>query len=283
MKKILRRTMRIIVFLLIVWIIAAQTCFKMRTDDNTAIENFRKAGVVLTAYSETINGHILHYVSTGSDTLPVLIFIHGSPGNWDAFEDYLQDNDLLRHFHMISIDRPGFGYSDYGDAQHMDKQAEIISPLLHKLKNNKPMFLVGHSLGGPLIVELAYKNPELINALVLLAGSVDPQEEKRERWRPVISYSPLRYLMPGFLRPSNDELMYFKKDVLDMPHMLSQIRCRVFLLQGDHDSLVPYASALYAKEKLVHADSVELVTLRGADHFIPWNNYGDVKKVLLRL
>jgi pimeloyl-ACP methyl ester carboxylesterase len=222
-------------------------------------------------------------VSTGSDTLPVLIFIHGSPGSWNAFENYLRDNDLLQHFHMVSIDRPGFGYSDYGNAEHMNKQMEIISPLLQKLKNDKPMFLVGHSLGGPLVVELAYRNPELINAFVLLAGSVDPQAEEPEKWRSFISYSPLRYLVPAFLNPSNDELMYFKKDVLEMPLMLSEIRCRVYILHGNHDSLVPYANAIYAKEKMINAASVELITLEGADHFIPWSNYEDIKKVLLRL
>jgi pimeloyl-ACP methyl ester carboxylesterase len=77
--------------------------------------------------------------------------------------------------------------------------------------------------------------------------------------------------------------MYFKKDVLEMPQMLSQIKCRVYILHGDHDSLVPYSNALYAKQKLVNAASVELITLEGADHFIPWTNYADIKKVFLRL
>lgn len=255
----------------------------MRMDDATAIKNFKKTGVLLTTHVDKINGNTLHWVSTGSDTLPVLVFIHGSPGSWNAFEEYLKDSDLLQHFYLVSIDRPGFGYSDFGYARHMDKQAEIVSLLLRKLKNNKPMFLVGHSLGGPLTVELACKNPALINALVLLAGSVDPGAEKPERWRPVISYSPLRYLVPVTLRTSNDELMYFKKDVLEMPLMLSKIACRVFILHGNHDSLVPYTNAFYAKEKLVNAASVELLTLPGADHFILWTNYRDVKKILLKL
>ena len=273
----------ITIVLLIAWIVMAQYFMKFRIGDNAAIANFKKAGVVLTAHSEKINGHTLHYVSAGSDTLPVVIFIHGSPGSWNAFEDYLKDGDLLHHFHMVSIDRPGFGYSEYGEAQHIDKQAETISPLLQKLKNNKPMFLVGHSLGAPLIVKLAYDNPGLVDALVLLAASVDPGEEKKESWRKILAHPPLRYAIPGAMRPSNDELMYFKKDVLEMPQMLSQIRCRVYILHGDHDSLVPYTNVLYAKEKLVNATSVELITLRGADHFIPWTNYADIKKVLLHL
>jgi len=283
MKKVWRTTFKVIGVILIVWIIAAQSCNQMRVTDKKAIKDFEQVGVNLTPHNEKIDGNTLHYVSTGADTLPLLVFIHGSPGSWSAFENYLKDNDLLRHFHMIAIDRPGFGYSDYGDARHMDKQVEIISVLLQKFKNNKPMFLIGHSLGGPLAASLACKNAGLINALVLLAGSVDPKAEKSELWRNIISYSPLRYLVPRFLRPSNDELMYFKKDVLEMPGILSKITCRVFILHGNHDSLVPYENALYAKSKLINARSVKLITLQGADHFIPWTNFADIKKLLLHL
>lgn len=273
----------VILSLLISWMVAAQTCNKMRVDDATAIKDFKKSGVILTTHTEKINGCNLHYVSTGVDTLPTLVFMHGSPGSWSAFQDYLKDNDLQRKYHLIGIDRPGFGFSDYGNAEHMDKQAEIIAALLHKLKRGRPLFLVGHSLGGPLVVEVAANNPGLVNGLVLLAASVDPKEEKSEKWRYVLAYTPLRYLIPAFLRVSNDDLMYFKGDVLQMPVMLSKIKCSVHILHGNHDSLVPYANALYAKDNLVNASSVELITLQGEDHFIPWTNYKDIKKVLMEL
>jgi len=283
MKKKLRSIMKIIAVILAVWVILAQSCMRFRVSDEEAIADFKKARVTLQSSTVTINGHHLHYVYAGDDTLPVLVFVHGSPGSWSAFENYLKDSELLKHFHMVAIDRPGFGYSDYGDAEHLDEQAKLIGPLLQHLKTNKPMFLTGHSLGGPLIVELAYNNPNLINGLVIVAGSIDPGKENKEVWRSVLSYSPLRYFIPGAMRPSNDELMYFKKDVFEVPDMLSQIKCRVYILHGDHDSLVPYENALYAKRNLINAKSVELTTLKGEDHFIPWTNYNDIKKVLLRL
>ena len=283
MKKNLHVIQRSSIMVLVVWIAVAQAFNTMGIDDAIAINEFKKVGIVLTTHTEEINGHNLHYVSTGSDTLPLLIFIHGSPARWDEFKDYLKDSNLLQRYHMIAIDRPGFGYSDYGDAEHMNKQSEIISSLLKKLKNNRPMFLAGQSLGGPMVVELTYNNPRLIDGMVLLAGAVDPKEEKSERWRYVLALTPLRYLIPEYLRRSNDELMYFKEDVLEMPHMLRQIRCRVFILHGNRDSRVPYGNALYAKANLVNARSVEMITLQGADHFIPSSNYIDIKKVLLRL
>ncbi|MEO6289429.1 MAG: hypothetical protein ABIO76_05890 [Ginsengibacter sp.] len=42
--------------LLVIWLIAVQDCYKWRTEDKAAIENFKKAGVVLTAHTERING-----------------------------------------------------------------------------------------------------------------------------------------------------------------------------------------------------------------------------------
>lgn len=256
---------------------------RFRISDRQAVADFNKAGIVLQTNTIIINNRHIHYVSCGNDSLPALVFIHGSPGNWNNFEDYLKDSELLQKFNMISVDRPGFGYSDFGKAEHMDEQAKQISILLNHIKNNRPIFLVGHSLGGPMIVALAYYNPGLINGLVMLAGCVDPAEETKEEWRHIISCSPWRYFIPGIQRPSNDELVYFKKDVLEMPYMLSQIKCKVIIMQGDHDLVVPYYNALYAKSKMKNAQSVKLITLKGADHSIPWTNFGNIKKVLMNL
>ena len=64
---------------------------------------------------------------------------------------------------MVSVDRPGFGYSDFGQAQHLDIQSLWISPVFTELANHKPMFLAGHSLGGPLVIKLGADNPGLFS------------------------------------------------------------------------------------------------------------------------
>ena len=57
----------------------------------------------------------------------------------------MQDKDLLTKFRMISIDRPGFGYSDFGDAKNLDEQSKLISPFVRSIKNDKPIYAIGHS------------------------------------------------------------------------------------------------------------------------------------------
>src|ERR1051326_6344879 len=133
-KKKFKIIMRIIVVILAIWAILAQSCMRFRVSDEDAITDFSKAGVTLQSHTVQINGRHLHYVYCGADTLPTLVFIHGSPGSWNAFENYLKDTELLKHYQIISIDRPGFGYSDYGDAVNMDKQAKLIGSFLHQLK-----------------------------------------------------------------------------------------------------------------------------------------------------
>ncbi|WP_315818424.1 alpha/beta hydrolase [Paraflavitalea speifideaquila] len=182
-----------------------------RKTDKEMISRFQEKGVQLHFTTQKVERRNIHYATTGNDNLPTLVFIHGTPGSWDAFADYLQDSLLLLQYRMVSIDRPGFGYSDFGKPEHLLRQSELISPVLEKLDNGRPIYLAGHSLGGPLIIQLAADNPTLIAALEMIAGSVDPAEEKPEKWRPILFKTPLNRLVPGAFRPSNKELWYLKK------------------------------------------------------------------------
>lgn len=282
-RKIIRRSFLSIVLFLVLWLVMAQSCMKFRINDSKAKIDFEKKGVVLTTTTVKISEVHMHYAKTGSDSLPTIVFVHGSPGSWDAFAQYMQDKDLLMKYRMISIDRPGFGYSDFGEAQHIEDQSTFISPLFKFWGNGKPIYLVGHSLGGPMVIQLNADNPGLFDGLVLLAGSVDPAEEKRESWRYLLDAGILRYLLPGAMRPSNTELKYFKKDVYALQDKFTLVKCKVFIVHGTKDPLVPIGNAAFAQKKLVNAASIKLTLIPGANHFIPWKNYDTIKQVLMNL
>ena len=272
-----------IAMFLVIWVFMAQSCMKFRISDSKAKSDFEKKGVVLTTATVNVAGANMHYAKTGSDSLPTIVFVHGSPGSWDAFAQYMQDKDLLMKYRMISIDRPGFGYSNFGEAQHIEDQSTLISPLFKRWNNGKPFYLVGHSLGGPMIIQLNADNPGLFDGLVLLAGSVDPAEEKKESWRYLLNEGILSYLVPGAMRPSNIELIYFKKDVYALQDKFALVKCKVFIVHGSEDPFVPVGNAMFAQKKLVNAASVKLTLIQGANHFIPWTKYDTVKQVLLQL
>jgi len=282
-RKILRRLLIGFLILIIVWLVFAQCSMKFRMSDSEAKKKFSKNNVEVISETIKVDGFDMHFAKTGNDTFPTLFFVHGSPGGWSSFERYMQDKDLLGKYRMISVDRPGFGYSKFGDAKNLDDQSKLISPLVKSFQNGKPMYAIGHSLGGPIIVKLQVDNENLFTGLVLLAGSVDPNEEKPERWRFMVKGSILQYFLPGAFRPSNEELVYLKTDLKYLDKEWDKITCPVWIIHGDKDTFVPVGNVEYAKKKLTKAKSVEVKILPGARHFIPWEQYDEIKEVLMRL
>ncbi len=283
-KNRLKKTMWVSLTILVLWVIVAQSCMKFRISDNKAKEQFNAKGLNLTIGIFNANGFNLHYATIGSDTLPTLFFVHGSPGSWDAFSVYMQDTDLLAKYRMVSIDRPGFGYSQFGDAKNLADQSVIISPLIKHIANGKPLHIIGHSLGGPMAVKLVADNPNTFTTMILLAGSVDPDEEPKEKWRGVLFNTPLQYLLPGAFRPSNNEIWMAKKELVPLANQFASITCNVWIVHGDADKFVPVGNAAYAKKMLINASSVQTKILAGAPHFIPWQPwYKYIKEILLNL
>jgi len=239
--------------------------------------------VLLQTHVIKINGFPLHYAVTGSDTLPTLLFVHGTPGSWDAFQNYLMDSALLQHYRIISIDRPGFGYSDFGNAMNLSAQTDIISAWMDSVNNKKSFIIIGHSLGGALAVKLAAARPQFSKAIIILAGSLDPDAENPEKWRPVLLKTPLNFLIPGAFRPSNKELWYLKKDLKEMNTDYEKITCPVYILHGTKDMLVPYSNVAYAKKMFTKSSMVTITTFEKENHFIVWTREKEIKDLLMKL
>jgi pimeloyl-ACP methyl ester carboxylesterase len=249
--------------------------------DTAAQKEFSNNGVALKFQTSQIEGTGIHYAITGQPDKPTLFFIHGSPGSWTAFKKYLIDTELLGHYRLISIDRPGYGQSNFGKVMNMTDQARIIGLLMRQLQNGQKFYVIGHSLGGPLAVKLAAENRDIVSGAILIAAAVDPNEEAPERWRHLLASFPFYFLLPRILRTSNAETMDFKKDVLTIPADLQHITCPVLIVQGFQDSIVPPGNAFYAQKQLVHSSKVVLVTFKDANHFIPWTRFEEIKKNII--
>lgn len=265
------------------YIVMCQSCMTMRFSNNETRKFFAASKTEFQDKTVVFDGYKIHYVETGDAQNPTLFFVHGSPGSWNAFKEYLSDTLLLKKYRMIAIDRPGFGYSDFGDAQNLKKQASIIGAFIKTIDNKKPFILVGHSLGGPMVVKLAVDHPSWYKHVVILAGSLDPQAENPEKWRTVIKAVPLRYLIPGALRPSNDELWWLKKDLVELEPKLTKITAAVTIIHGTKDALVPFSNVAFMQKKFVNALSIDTITIDEANHFIPWSHYDIVRNALMKI
>jgi pimeloyl-ACP methyl ester carboxylesterase len=274
----MRKRYMILIFLATMWVVVALSV-RMRTSDTEAIARFKSRGVTLATNTLRISGRDLHYVSVGSDTMRTIVFVHGSPGSWDAFERYLLDSTLRIRFRMISIDRPGFGYSNYGDAMHFQPGCDIISSFLDSVQNGKSLFLVGHSLGGSIVPILAADRPGIVTGIVVLAGALDPVLEPNEPWCHPLTIVPFRYLVPQAFRQANDEEWFFKTDMLKLKEKFSRIRCRVYIIHAANDGLVDVGNVSYMKRNFTNAQLTDTIFPDGG-HFIPWNHSAYIMQVL---
>ncbi len=272
-----------LVGVLALYIVLCQSCMTMRMNAKETANYFDTLKVSYVSRTEIVGEHKIHFIQTGNSDKPTLFFVHGSPGSWDAYKQYLSDSLLLKKYRMIAIDRPGFGNSNFGNAEDLATQAQIIEDFISQVDNHQPVVLVGHSLGGPVIVKMATDHPDRFPNLVVLAGAVDPRAETPELWRKVLLSKPLRYLIPGALRPSNDELWWLKKDLFDMEPNLKNITSRVTIIHGTKDPLVPYRNMEYMDRKFVHAKSIDNISIENANHFIPWEHFDLIRNTLLKL
>jgi pimeloyl-ACP methyl ester carboxylesterase len=284
-RKIMRRIILYSLCLISLWVILAQ-CFVMRNrwSDNKAYRVFKAKDVPLAIYDTIINNRHLHYAVCGNgDSLPTLVFIHGSPGSWMNYMKFMWDSNLRKKFRIVAIDRPGFGYSDFGKAVHLQQQCDMIMPVLQKLKTAQPMILVGHSMGGPVLVKLAAAKSSLFDKIVIVAGSIDVDQEKIETWRNIMANRPLYWCLPGAFGPSNTEILYLKKDLISLQQDFKNITCNVLFVHGDKDTWVPIENIAYGKKMMIYAKSFAADTIFGAGHNIPWERTADFKKILLGL
>jgi|SRR4051812_4720267 pimeloyl-ACP methyl ester carboxylesterase len=106
---------------------------------------------------------------------PALVLIHG---NGAMVQDWAVSglvDRLRRHYRVIAIDRPGFGYTERPRSTLWTPaaQAELIRKTLDRLGIARPI-VVGHSWGTLVALALALDNPDFVRALVLLSGYYFP-------------------------------------------------------------------------------------------------------------
>jgi pimeloyl-ACP methyl ester carboxylesterase len=147
-----------------------------------------------------VEGGRLHYVEAGrqaGNSQPAIVFLHGaSSSHADAM--LVLGERLAERYRVIAIDRPGQGWSERiagADAAAPSRQAAIIREALRKL-NVERAVVVGHSLAGAILPNLALDHADVVAATLYLAPVTHPWPNGTIAWyyRPAAS-SLLGWLM----------------------------------------------------------------------------------------
>lgn len=205
--------------------------------------------------------------------LPYVMFIHGAPGSSADYLNYFKDERLNKKINLISVDRPGYGYSNYGLAEtSIQKQAAAIHMVAERECHNTRVVLVGHSYGGPIALRMAADFPKSYHAVVLLAPAIDPKNEKKIKIAALGANKFSGWLIPPAMQVAAHEKITHVQELKKLEPLIKNIQIPVYLIHGTNDSLVPFENVAFARNHL--SDNIlNIMPLQNVDHFLPWSHH----------
>jgi pimeloyl-ACP methyl ester carboxylesterase len=130
------------------------------------------------AESALVEGRKVHYSSYGKGH-KALVLVHG----WTCDETFWASNvpGLSKQYRVVTVDLPGHGQSDPAPEYSMDAFADAVSAVMTEAKVKRAT-LVGHSMGGPVLLAFARRHREQVTALVAVdAAFSDPKSAARSQ------------------------------------------------------------------------------------------------------
>lgn len=231
------------------------------------------------------NGKTLRYIKTGqydADS-PLIIFVHGAPGSWEAFKSYLADVDLKRMAQLISVDRFGYGESDYGQpVTDIGTHANGIREVILANPASK-VILVGHSYGGPIVGNMAATYPDLIDGILMVAPVNDPGSEPVRWYAHLSNWSISKALLPDYINVCTAEKMNHIEALQNIKSNWSHIGVPVIHYHGVKDGLAPHDGNVQFSKRHIDESLLTVVTEKGEGHFILWDKKGTVKSMIIDL
>jgi pimeloyl-ACP methyl ester carboxylesterase len=114
----------------------------------------------------TINGHDVAYHTAGDG--PVVLLVHGMAGCSATWNHVMPE--LTKRFTVVAPDLLGHGESAKPRGEYsLGAHAGMLRDLLNALGHDRATF-VGQSLGGGIVMQLAYQFPERCERLVLVSS-----------------------------------------------------------------------------------------------------------------
>lgn len=119
-------------------------------------------------FADLGNGIRLHYASTGDTAAPLLLFLHGFPEYWAAWEDVMPH--FSAHYHAVAPDLRGFNLSSQPSEVAAYRLRAIVDDLERFVQHlgYQSAIVVAHDWGGAAAWQWAIAHPERIERLIVL-------------------------------------------------------------------------------------------------------------------
>lgn len=223
-----------------------------------------------------------------------LLFVHGSGADHTLWGNQFQ---ALKDDHTVAaLDLNGHGRSQTREGDGLKVYTEDVQAVMEALK--EPVFLLGHSLGGAIVLNVALQRPKNLRAIGLIGTGaklrVHPQ---------ILSLVESDFtgaieliLSWAFKRPpqeiyqkAREQMMRngqeaLKRDLLtcdafNVMDRLSLIEVPALVICGRNDKLTPVKYSEYLRDNLRQA---RLEIIEGAGHMVMLEQPEELNRVILK-
>jgi pimeloyl-ACP methyl ester carboxylesterase len=191
------------------------------------------------------DGHMAHYLKAGSG--PPVVLLHG--GASDS-EDWVETMTVLADSYTVyAPDMLGYGSSDRAKSSYYLSEFVEFTLAFFREMNLEHHYLVGHSIGGRICLEIALRHPELVRRLVLIDTMGFGKLTRRG-----IYMGAFMYYLRKMLRIEQPYPRFLKADGEDRDwrcnERLSELEMPTLVIWNSRDPYYPVAQALRAKEQI---------------------------------
>ena len=247
-----------------------------------------------TKYME-VDGYAVNYFHTGRTTLPdllpdvgkgkLLLYLHGAGSNGHFGHKLLE---ILSAAHSpLSLDYPGHGRSSGIESlKSVAAYSDFVYAFWKKL-GVRPAFLLGHSMGGAIAMDLALRHSDMVEGLGLIctAAKFKIPEENTQIWKQVMQgrvsqpftkdscsgSTPIQVVREGWMEQikTDPRVRYFDLvacSEVDLTSKLSEIRKPTLVLTGQDDMSIPASRGEQLRDGIPGA---KLIVVPQAGHWLP--------------
>jgi pimeloyl-ACP methyl ester carboxylesterase len=223
----------------------------------------------------------VHYEVAGEG--PAVVLVHGlsGSGRWWAYNVPA----LAQRYRVYNVDLVGFGRSR-GQRLVLQEAGGWLAEWL-QVTGITQAHLVGHSMGGYIVTEVAATAPEMVRRLVLVDALVLPMGPGLVR-HTLDLVKAMRYLSLNFvpvlvgdaLRAGVRTMWRATQEVLsaDLSRRLEAVQAETLVIWGERDTLLDPALGRKLAERLAKAC---FVCVRGAGHNPMWDQPQRFNELLL--
>ena len=234
----------------------------------------------------------LYFALSGRGSQEILL-VHGSGGDHTLWS--YQVKGLRERFSVAAVDLNGHGRSTLREGDGLETYTQDVLAVLERLSPNT--LLVGHSLGGALVLNVALRHPEMIGGIGLIgtgarlrvlpeilelveqdfdraielilewAFSKNPQPELVAKAKEQMRANGQRALLRDLLTC----------DAFDVMGKLNQIEVPALIICGREDRLTPVKYAEYLRD---HIPNATLRIIDGAGHMVMLERPAELNKAV---